>query len=719
MYIKKYLLTIILSTLVLTARTQKPGSDIRNSFFTIHPGKGDHLWTYRMAGGKELAIGVPVFVIDSNKLQAFVKEFTIHTATDLPNGTKEQIFEGPLVVDSSINLSITFRWAKDNPMVRFRYILTSNGHHHFSKPNGTDELRYLSLSLKGQTHFKEIRLSDFNERTHATHPGEFPIGKKEFDDSSAVMGPMLEGRDDSSSFLLAYEHGSTFPNRFLEFCLSSAHSASSSAYSVSLKAVKGNYLDGQPLDGQHNFETIWFEIGGIDGNEDKLASNYRTFILKYISQNLESRKPYIYYNTWGRQERTKWAGGKYLSSMNLAITLKEIEVAHRMGIEVYVLDAGWFTTTGDWRVNTQFFPDSLRQVKALLDQYGMKLGLWFNPTVAALSSAMLKRNTNFRMEWQGKKDNPFPIWETENSVRFDLVSPYWNDFADKLIQLIWELGVVYFKWDAVEQYGCDGPGHYHGTATNSRQERADSYAFQLPTYMSKVIDKVCAVAPQAIFDFDITEPGRSMGLEFLSSGKYFIMNNGPYFDNYNLAVPGQSPLSNGNTNIFVNPGPARGWITRSVLAYDKWIPSILFLTHYQPDEPRNSQLINVASLIAGQNGIWGEILKTSPEGIELFHTVLDKYKQVRGDVTLSELFRIGEPGDSPEIVEKINGVTGRGMVTLFANKAGQYQYITEHPVDRQVWHTPDTKVSYDAAGRAIIQADFQGSSARIVFFGIQ
>jgi len=282
--------------------------------------------------------------------------------------------------------------------------------------------------------------------------------------------------------------------------------------------------------------------------------------------------------------------------------------------------------------------------------------------------------------------------------------------------LIKELGVSYFTWDGIGQYGNDGANGYHGTAANSAQERADCYAFQLPIYLSKVVDKVCAAEPQVIFDMDITEEGRSVGLEFLSSGKYLILNNGPYFHNLDIAKPWQTPLSNGNLNIFVNPGPARGWFTRTVLTYDKWLPSILFLTYYQTDEPRNSQLINVASLILGQNGLWGEILKTSPEGIQFIHNILEKYKQVREDVTASDPVRTGEPGYSSEIVEKINGQNGRGEVVLFSN-GGHYRYITEHRVDKKIWCTEHTRVSFDAVGRAIIDTDFDSSSARIVFFG--
>jgi alpha-galactosidase len=178
-------------------------------------------------------------------------------------------------------------------------------------------------------------------------------------------------------------------------------------------------------------------------------------------------------------------------------------------------------------------------------------------------------------------------------------------------------------------------------------------------------------------------------------------------------------LPNANPNIFVQPGPARGWFVRSVLDYDKWIPSVLFLTHYQPDEPRTSQLINLASLILGQNGIWGEILKTSDEGVRLFDTVLTKYKQVRKEITATKMITSGEPGGSPEIYEKIDPQTGKGCVVLFASAHGTYSYITEQKVDAQFWKTDGVEVKKDQNGRAVITATFEESSAKIILFGVQ
>jgi alpha-galactosidase len=456
----------------------------------------------------------------------------------------------------------------------------------------------------------------------------------------------------------------------------------------------------------------------VNGGEDALAPRYRDFVLRFLSTNTESRKPYIFYNTWGRQERVKWAGGKYLDSMNLETTLAEIDVAHKMGVEVFVIDTGWYEKTGDWQVSKQRFPDGLKQVKARLDRYGMKLGLWFNPTAAARSSRMLARNSKNLMSIGGSPHTPQSIWETEESPLLSLVSPYWRDFADELIRLNRELGVTYFKWDAVDQHGSDAPGHYHGSAENSARERADSYAFQLPIYLSKIADRLTSEAPDAIVDFDVTEPGRAVGLQFLSSGKYFLINNGPYFHNFDLAAPWQSPLANGNSNIFVNPGPARTWFTRAALTYDKWIPSVLFLTHFQTDPPRSSQILNLASLILGQNGIWGEILKTPDADVQYVGEVIGKYKQVRADITAASPVSEGNPGSALEVHEKIDARSTKGAVVLFANTAGHYSYVTKNDVHPKAWHTGGpVSLRRDGQGRAVIDVHFSEPGARILFFG--
>ena len=247
-----------------------------------------------------------------------------------------------------------------------------------------------------------------------------------------------------------------------------------------------------------------------------------------------------------------------------------------------MLDTGWYEKTGDWTVSVKRFPDDLRPVKAKLDAYRMKLGLWFGPTSAAASSQVVRQHPEWRMSWNGTVGEPREIWETEKSYQMCMVSGYADAFAHELIRLAKELGVTYFKWDAIAQYGCDDPHHNHGTDSNPVGERNDSYGFQLVQYMSRVADRIAAAVPGAIVDFDVTEGGRAMGLGFLSSGKYFLINNGPYYQSYDIPIDDTKT----NSNLFFYQGQARTWIARSPLTFDKWIPSVLFLTHYFPDDPR-------------------------------------------------------------------------------------------------------------------------------------
>jgi alpha-galactosidase len=390
-------------------------------------------------------------------------------------------------------------------------------------------------------------------------------------------------------------------------------------------------------------------------------------------------------------------------------------IAISRGIDVFVLDTGWYEKTGDWTVSKKRFPDGLKAVKQKLDGYGMQLGLWFGPTTAAVSSRVVRDHPEWRVSWNGKVGEPKEVWETEPSYKMCMVSGYADAFADELIRLAREVGVIYFKWDAIAQYGCNDPHHNHGDESNSPQERSDSYAFQLVQYMSRVADKVAAAVPGAIVDFDVTEAGRAMGLAFLSTGKYFLINNGPYYQNYDVPID----LARTNSNLFFHQGPARTWIARSPLTFDQWIPSTLFLTHYFPDDPKQWQEVDVASLILGQNGIWGDLLNVSDAGVAFIGSTLARYKQVRDDITDSDPVVTGLVSASPEIHEKISSTTGRGAVVIFATEPGKYQYITSHKVVAEHWTSDGVSVARDDAGRARIEADFDKPGAKILFFGVR
>jgi alpha-galactosidase len=686
-------------------------ADIESSQVSIFLTCGqDCSWSYRVAGTSvPYRFAPPSFEVDGKRIPAEVRHFVpVGDPIHLDNGVTEYSFEGVLVRDSHLRLGVQFQVNDGTPAIRFRYVLKADQPRALTASSRANSLTYLQTSLQRLPEAEEVELSNFTDLTHTYTLTEQKIADRYFEDGGTFMGPIFAATDGRRSFLLAYEHGSEVPDAFLQYQLSPDRS-------VRLNAVKGNYFPGQTIDAEHPYQTIWLETAAQAGGLDQLASTYRRFVLKQMTQNAGTRKPYIFYNTWNFQERNKWWNGKtYLESMNEDRILKEIDVAHRMGVDVFVLDAGWYEKTGDWTVSSERFPGGLKAVKTRLDGYGMKLGLWIGPTTAAVSSRVVREHPEWRMSDDGKIGEPREIWGTEKSYGMCMVSGYADALASELIRLAHETGATYFKWDGIGQYGCSDPHHNHGGENNTHQERADSYGFQLVQSMSRVADKIAAAVPGAIVDFDVTEGGRAMGLGFLSSGKYFLINNGPYYANYDVPIDPDKTYS----NLFAWQGPARTWIARSPLTFDKWIPSILFLTHYFPDDPQQWQEVDVASLILGQNGIWGDLPNVSSTGVAWIGSTLARYKQVRDDITESDPVVTGIVSGSPEIHEKISAATGRGAVVFFASRPGTYRYITSHKTAGEHWSSGGVTVVTDSEGRARIEATFEKPGAKILLFGV-
>jgi hypothetical protein len=249
---------------------------------------------------KAFDLSFPSFEVDGKKSQTVLKNLkVIKPASTLKNGSSQYELEGTFLNEPALLLKIVFQIAPDNAVLRFQYSLRTTKALVLTKGSGKDNISYASFK-NGNSKIKEVRLSEFNERFHATHRSEYVLAERYFENEASFMGPIAVGTDGQTSYLAAYEHGSQYPDRFLQFQLNRDNR-------IAIASVKGNYLNGQPADG---FTSIWLEFAGVNGNEDDLAGEYRSFVLHYLTQNKESRKPYIFYNTWGRQERVQWNGSE-------------------------------------------------------------------------------------------------------------------------------------------------------------------------------------------------------------------------------------------------------------------------------------------------------------------------------------------------------------------------------------------------------------------------
>lgn len=693
---------------------------IQNDMLRVTAGNGSgFICVEHPASNQSTMLSAPVFEVEGRSIGGGALRLAKYSdERSLPNGGTEVKLLYGFEDMADVTLTVYLRWFSQSPFIRFRYELSAYKSMKLTKKEGCDNVLYTGFTMPDiGPSVTEIQFAQFVTNIHSFVPGFDLKNADELAEGCKFPGPIVYTESGKASCLLAYEHGAEYPDTYLAMHAVSAGGATR----IGIRAEKGNYYRGQDIGTGKPFMTPWFHFALCGGGKEELLRYYRDFLLKYICENAESRKPYIFYNTWNYQERNRYfKDWKYLDSMNQEQMLKEIDIAHAMGIDVFVIDTGWFGKTGDWIPSLERFPDALKDVKAKLDSYGMKLGLWFNPVVAARTSEIYTAHPEYAMSHDGKTGFG-PVWETEESTGMCLASDYADYYIQKMVRLNKELGVTYFKWDAVGQYGCNSPLHNHGTEENSPEERRDCYSYQMGLEMIRIVEEATRLCPGIIVDFDVTEGGRFVGLGFLSVGKYFLVNNGPYAFDFDIPEKfiyyQKEPVRiDPWTNIFFYPGAARPRFCRQGVRYDAFMPSILFLTHYLPDAPRYSQNNSLASLVLGGNGIWGDLLSLTEEDIRFFSENLACYKQVADAVTGSYPRVKGFIGTSPEIHEKIDPEQGKGIVCFFTHAEATYTHITQK-IDREAfagvigadtWElTPD--------GRLKITVTLAKDDARVVY----
>ena len=127
-----------------------------------------------------------------------------------------------------------------------------------------------------------------------------------------------------------------------------------------------------------------------------------------------------------------------------------------LGIELYVLDDGWFgngthartsdhSGLGDWQVNAQRFPSGLDKLIKKAETFGIKFGLWFEPEMINPRSELYAKHP----EWILKNPGQELALQRQQAV-LDLANPQVRDFVYASVADILSAnpGIRFVKWDA-------------------------------------------------------------------------------------------------------------------------------------------------------------------------------------------------------------------------------------------------------------------------------
>lgn len=130
--------------------------------------------------------------------------------------------------------------------------------------------------------------------------------------------------------------------------------------------------------------------------------------------------------------------------------LKVAQQAKELGIELFVLDDGWFrgrntdtTSLGDWTADPEKFPKGIKVLADKITENGMKFGIWFEPEMISEESLLYKEHP----EWIIRSKRYDPVLSRHQYV-LDLSNPDVCSYITEAVSEILEGGkITYVKWD--------------------------------------------------------------------------------------------------------------------------------------------------------------------------------------------------------------------------------------------------------------------------------
>ena len=177
--------------------------------------------------------------------------------------------------------------------------------------------------------------------------------------------------------------------------------------------------------------------GGVSRNMHDWARNYRVYDATTIRPTL--------LNSWE---------GAYFTFDEKTIT-DMIDDAANMGLELFVLDDGWFGNKyprnsskqglGDWQTTKDKLPQGINYLADYATSKGLKFGIWIEPEMVNPKSELAEKHPDWIVQAKGR-----PIPTTRSQWLLDLSNPKVQDFVFETFDNVMKQSpnISYIKWDA-------------------------------------------------------------------------------------------------------------------------------------------------------------------------------------------------------------------------------------------------------------------------------
>jgi alpha-galactosidase len=203
-----------------------------------------------------------------------------------------------------------------------------------------------------------------------------------------------------------------------------------------------------------------------------------------------------------------WDGAYF--SFDEARLLAMMDLSAKSGVEMFVLDDGWFGNgvnarnsdnagLGDWQTNREKLPHDIQWLAEQAHQRGLKFGLWVEPEMVNPRSELFEKHPDWAVKLPGREQRL-----GRNQLPLDLSKPEVEEFAYRVVADLLEKypGIEYIKWD--NNGHLQDAGSQGATATGQMNMTT---AMTLAYY--RILDRLIAKFPKVVFQDCASGGGRA------------------------------------------------------------------------------------------------------------------------------------------------------------------------------------------------------------------
>ena len=172
-----------------------------------------------------------------------------------------------------------------------------------------------------------------------------------------------------------------------------------------------------------------------------------------ISANMhEFVRNHIVRGSWRDKERpiliNSWEAAYFNFTQGSLLSLAK--EAKKCGIELFVMDDGWFgnrnddkTSLGDWYENKKKLPGGIKELAEKITNLGMMFGIWVEPEMVNEESDLFKAHPDWAVSVPGHAHS-----KGRNQMNLDLTRTEVQDYVIDAMKKVFSAGKVsYVKWD--------------------------------------------------------------------------------------------------------------------------------------------------------------------------------------------------------------------------------------------------------------------------------